>query len=197
LRSEAPAEIFLAHAQVPYAQMNFVLRTSGDPLAIAGAARREVLELDPAQPVHSVTTMEELVSRSLARERFSLVLSGALAALALALALSGIYGVVSYAVMERNHELGVRMALGARHWHVVRLIVGQAAVMAAAGIAIGCIASFLLTRTLATLLFDVDATDPLAFAGASSLLAAAALLASYVPARRAISVQPIEVLRNA
>ena len=197
LRSEAPPEIFLAHAQVPYAQMNFVLRTSGDPLGVARAAQREVLELDPAQPVHSVTTMEELVSRSLARERFSLVLSVALAALALTLALSGIYGVVSCAVMERNHELGVRMALGARHGHVMRLIVGQAAVMAAAGIAIGCIASFLLTRTLSTLLFDVDATDPLAFAGASSLLAAAALLASYVPARRAMSVQPIEVLRNA
>ena len=197
LRSEAPAEIFLSHTQVPYAQMNFVLRTNGDPRAIASAAQREVLQLDPAQPVHSVTTMEELVSRSLARERFSLVLSVALAALALTLALSGIYGVVTYAVMERNHELGVRMALGARHEHVVRLIVGQAAVMTAAGIAIGCSASLLLTRTLQTLLFDVDATDPLAFAGASALLAATALLASYVPARRAMSVQPVEVLRNA
>ena len=196
-RSEAPAEIFLAHSQVPYAQMNFVLRTSGDPLAVARAAQREVLELDPAQPVHSVTTMEELVSSSLARERFSLVLSVGLAVLAMTLALSGIYGVVSYAVTERNHEIGVRMALGAKPGHIVRLIVGQAAMMALAGIAIGCVASWLLTRTLSTLLFEVGATDPPTFAGASTLLAAAALLASYVPARRAMGVAPVEVLRNA
>jgi len=197
LRREAPAEIFLAHAQVPYAQMNFVLRTSGDPLAVARAAQREVLELDPAQPVHSVTTMQLLVSRSLAMDRLSLVLSVGLAVLAITLALSGIYGVVAYVVTERNHEIGVRMALGAKRSHVMRLIVGQAAVMALTGIAIGCIASALLTRTLSTLLFDVGATDPLAFAGASALLAAAALLASYVPARRATGVAPIEVLRNA
>ena len=196
LRSDAPAEIFLAHSQVPYAQMNFVLRTSGDPLAVARAAQREVLELDPAQPVHSVTTMENLVSRSLARDRFSLVLSVALAVLAITLALSGIYGVVSYAVTERNHEIGVRMALGAKRGDVVRLIVGQAAVMALAGISIGCIASLLLTRTLSTLLFEVGATDPLTFAGASMLLAAATLLASYAPARRATRVQPIDALRN-
>ena len=113
------------------------------------------------------------------------------------LALSGIYGVVSYTVTERNHEIGVRMALGAKHGDVVRLIVGQAAVMALAGIAIGCIASLLVTRTLSTLLFEVGATDAPTFAGASVLLAAAALLASYVPARRAMGVEPIDVLRNA
>ena len=196
-RHDAPAEIFLAHSQVPYAQMNFVLRTSGDPLRVARAAQREVLELDPAQPVHSVTTMEALVSRSLARDRFSLVLSVGLAVLAITLALSGIYGVVSYAVTERSHEIGVRMALGAKRGHIVRLIVGQAAITALAGIAIGCTASSLLTRTLSTLLFEVGATDALTFAGASTLLAAAALLASYVPARRAMGVEPIEVLRNA
>ena len=197
LRHDAPAEIFLAHSQVPYAQMNFVLRTSGDPLAVARAAQREVLELDPAQPVHSVTTMEELVSSSLARDRFSLVLSVGLAVLAITLALSGIYGVVSYTVTERNHEIGVRMALGAKHGDIVRLIVGQAAVMALAGIAIGCIAS---------LLADADALDPAVrgrrhgcsdFRRRVDVLAAAALLASYVPARRAMGVEPIDVLRNA
>jgi len=124
-------------------------------------------------------------------------LSVGLAVLAITLALSGIYGVVAYVVTERNHEIGVRMALGAKRSHVMRLIVGQAAVMALTGIAIGCIASAFLTRTLSTLLFEVGATDPLAFAGASALLAAAALLASYVPARRAMGVAPIEVLRNA
>jgi putative ABC transport system permease protein len=125
------------------------------------------------------------------------VLSVALAALAITLALSGIYGVVSYAVTERNQEIGVRMALGAKGGDVVRLIVGQAAVMALAGIAIGCVASLLLTRTLSTLLVEVGATDPLTFAGASMLLAAATLLAGYVPARRATRVQPIDALRDA
>jgi putative ABC transport system permease protein len=197
LRNEAPPEIFLAHPQVPYAQMNFVLRTSGEPRAVATAAQREVLELDPAQPVHSVTTMAELVSRSLARDRFSLLLGVGLAVLAIALALSGIYGVVSYTVAERSHEIGVRMALGAKPGHVARLIVGHAAVMALAGIVIGCVASLLLTRTLSTLLYEVGATDPLTFAGASALLAAAALLASYLPARRAMSVEPVEALRHA
>jgi putative ABC transport system permease protein len=195
LAGEPVAEMYMPYAQQPEPNMALMIRTAERPDAVAAAVRREVLALDPGQPVYGVRTLPSVMSEAVATPRFRTYLLGVFAALALVLAMVGIYGVMSYAVTQRTHEFGIRMALGALGKDVLRLVVGQGMALALAGVLIGLAASFALTRVLAGLLYGVTPTDPLTFAGVSLLLVAVALLACYVPARRAARVDPMVALR--
>ena len=172
-----------------------VVRTHGDPTSIAPAARSVIQTLDSEQPIADVRTMQSLLADSVARARFNTLLLTVFAAVALVLAAVGIYGVMSYAVTQRTHELGLRMALGAQRSHVLSLIVRQGMMMATAGVGIGLVAAFAVTRILATLLYGISATDPLTFLAIALLLTGVALLACYLPARRATRVDPMVALR--
>jgi predicted permease len=173
-----------------------VLRTDGDPTAVMGAVRRVVEESDPREVIYSVETMNDVVADSFAARRLSMILLGAFAALALLLACVGIYGVISYLVGQRTQEIGVRVALGAQRGDVLRLIMGQGARMALIGVAIGAGAALGLTRLMASQLFGVSAHDPLTFAEVALLLIMVAVAACYVPARRAMRVDPMVALRH-
>ena len=173
-----------------------VLRTEGDPTAVMGSVRRAVEEIDPREVVYNVQTMNEVVSNSFAARRLSMILMGVFAALALLLACVGIYGVISYLVGQRTHEIGVRIALGAQRSDVLRLVIGHGARMALLGVAIGVVTALGLTRLMANQLFGVSAHDPLTFAGVAILLTLVAIAACYVPARRAIRVDPMIALRH-
>jgi putative ABC transport system permease protein len=173
----------------------FVIRTSADPTKLAHAAVEEVHKRDPDLPVTHLTTFDGLLSESVSPRRFSAVLLAIFAGLALVLAAIGIYGVMSYVVSLRTKEIGVRMALGAQPRDIWSLVIGRGARLAAAGIALGLAGSLALSRLLSSLLYGVRATDPATFAGVALLLAAVAVLASYLPARRAARVDPIIALR--
>jgi putative ABC transport system permease protein len=176
-------------------RMSLVVRTAADPKTFANAVKRAVWSVDPDQPVYNVKTMDELVTESAAAPRFTLVLLGAFAALALALAAIGIYGVMSYTVSQRRHEMGIRIALGASTSDVLRLVVGGALRMTLAGLAFGLVGALALTRALGSLLYGVSATDPATFLAVAAVLACVALAAAYLPARRATRTSPIVALR--
>ncbi|HEX8145948.1 MAG TPA: ABC transporter permease [Pyrinomonadaceae bacterium] len=192
---EAAPEVYGSYLQDPFAGMSYVVRSSVEPEGLTPAVREAVRAVDRAQPVAEVRTMEQLVGESFAQPRFNSLILGLFACMALLLAAAGIYGVMSYAVTQRTHEIGIRIALGAQHGDVLRLVVGRGMALALAGVGLGLAAALALTRLLASLLYGVTATDPLTFAGVAVLLAAVALLASYVPARRATKVDPMEALR--
>jgi putative ABC transport system permease protein len=201
LRDAAPSIVFIPLAQAVEGvrgnlqQASFVLRATGDPLALSAAVRSEMRGLDPAVPVRGVRSMEQLVSRSVAPQRFNMSLLGLFAALGLVLAAVGIYGVIAYSVSQRRHEIGLRMALGAREGDVMKMVVRRGMALAGAGVAIGLIASYALTRLMKTLLFGVSATDPLTFTVIALSLGLIALLACWIPARRAAKVDPMIALR--
>jgi putative ABC transport system permease protein len=161
-----------------------------------GSVHRAVEEIDPREVIYNVRTMDEVVSNSFASRRLSMLLLSVFAALALVLACVGIYGVISYLVGQRTHEIGVRMALGAERSDVLRLMIGHGARMAMVGVAIGIGASLGLTRVMANQLFAVSAHDPLTFAGVAILLILVAVAACYLPARRALRVDPLIALRH-
>ncbi|HET6890397.1 MAG TPA: FtsX-like permease family protein, partial [Pyrinomonadaceae bacterium] len=171
------------------------VQTSIPPQTLTSAITQQVLALDPDQPVASVRTMDELLSRTLSEARFSLLLFALFAALALGLAAIGIYGVMATAVTQRTHEIGLRVALGAQKRDVFRLIIGQGMVMVLIGVAVGLASAIGLTRLMSTLLFGVSPTDPVTLAVITLLLATVALMACYIPARRATRVDPLVALR--
>ena len=173
-----------------------VARTSSDPAAVAGAIVRAIHAVDPTIPVYDVRTMQDRMSDSLARQRFSTIMLGAFAVFALILAVVGVYGVMSYLVTQGTHDIGVRMALGAQRSSIVRMVMRQGMELTGAGIVLGLIGAAALTRVMASLLFGVSATDLVTFSAVPVILAAIALLASYLPARRATRVDPVVALRE-
>ena len=195
LDTEGRGQIYFPHAQFPIQTMFVTVRMGGDPVVAQAAVRNQVAALDPSLPLFNVATMEERLAESVAQDRFNMQLLGIFAAVALVLAAVGIYGVMSYSVSQRTHEIGIRMALGAQPADVLKLVVRQGMVLTLIGVAVGLAASFALTRFLSSLLFGVSATDPATFAGVALLLAAVALLACYIPARRATRVDPLVALR--
>lgn len=174
---------------------NLVIRTQGEPGNLAAAVRKEVQAIDPDQPVAAVRTMDEWVDRSVAEPRYRTTLLGLFAVLALVLASTGIYGVMSYSVTQRTHEIGVRMALGAGRLDVLRLVVRQGMVLVLLGVGLGLAGAIALTRVMSSLLFGVTAKDPVTFAVVATLLTLVAFVACYIPARRATKVDPLVALR--
>jgi predicted permease len=201
-KSAVEAQFYYPFMQLPEKIMPLVadavavvLRTQGDPAAILGPVRRAVYETDPREVIYGVQTLDAVLANSLAARRLSMVLLEIFAALALVLSCVGIYGVISYLVSQRTHEIGVRMALGAQRSDVMKLVLTQGAEMALVGMAIGLVTALGLTRLMANELFGVSAYDPLTFGAGAILLALVALLACYIPARRAVRVDPIVALR--
>jgi predicted permease len=178
-----------------FVSTKFVVRASGEPLALANAVRQTMADVDATLPVTKLLSMDQVVDGSVAAERFNMTLVGLFAALGLLLAGVGIYGVMSYVVAQRTREIGVRMALGARGADVLKLVIAQGMKLTLAGVALGLVVSVALTRTIKTLLFGVSATDPVTFAAIALLLIAVALLACWIPARRATKVDPLVALR--
>ena len=193
---EPEPEYYLSHAQDPWPWLYVALRSSIPAAALLPAAERAVWSLDPDMPVTAVRTMDQLRATSVAQRRFNLVLLGVFAAVALLLACLGTYGVMAYVVTERTHEVGIRLALGARRSDVLRLVLGRGLRLAAAGVVLGLIGALAASRGLGSLLYGISATDPLTLAVAVIALTSAALLASFLPARRATRVDPIIALRS-
>jgi predicted permease len=195
LAAAPEAEVYVPFPQRPWASMNLILRTAGDPHNWAAAARAAVAAVDRDQPVTGVNTMEEVLATSTAQQRFSVFLLGVFSMTALLLAAVGLYGAIAYSVAERTQEMGIRIALGAATGDILRMIVGQGLTLTLAGLAIGTMAALAVTRLMSGLLFQVSAADPASFAASALLFAAIAALASYLPARRATRVDPTEALR--
>ncbi|HKQ04611.1 MAG TPA: ABC transporter permease [Blastocatellia bacterium] len=200
-QKEIPFQFYMPYVQIPddfitgFLGMGLVARTAGDPMAAVGPMKEAILTVDKDQPVTAVRSMEQVLADSLSQRRFTMLLLGLFAALALVLASVGIYGVMSYTVTQRTHEIGVRMALGARPADVLGLVVAQGMAIAGVGVGIGLAAALALTRLMSSFLFGVSATDPLTFIAIPLILAGVALGACFVPARRATRVDPMVALR--
>jgi putative ABC transport system permease protein len=200
LDADTNPAIYVPMIQNPYPNalrnVFLVTKTSGNPKSLVPEIRSRLRALDKDIPISQVQTMDEIVSNSLSQRRLSMSLLIVFAALAALLAAVGIYGVMAYIVTQRTHEIGIRMAMGARAIDVMTMVLRDGAKLAAAGVVIGLIAAFALTRVMSSMLFGVSAIDPTTFIVISGLLAGVALLASFVPARRASRVNPIVALRN-
>jgi putative ABC transport system permease protein len=194
LRADSGMEAYLPQTQVPLDALSVVVRTDGDPAALAGAVREQVNQIDPQLSIAKMYPLEHYVAASLAEPRLDTVLLGTFAAIALLLTAIGLFGMMAFNVAQRTHEIGIRMALGAQPTDVMRQIVRQAARLALVGLAVGFPAAFVLTRLMESLLFGVSATDPPTFVGVALLLAGVSLVAAIVPARRAMRVDPMVAL---
>jgi putative ABC transport system permease protein len=195
LRDEAPPELYFAAGQSPFQTMAIVVRSTVEPESVAPALRQAVADVDQTVPVSKVQTMEHIVSASVTQPRFNLFLVGLFGGIALLLSAAGIYGVTSYTVTQRTHELGIRLALGAQVGDVLKLVLGQGMAVIGIGLVIGLAAAFALLRLMRSLLFGVGENDPLTFVAISVVLLLVALFACYVPARRATKVDPLTALR--
>ncbi len=195
LGDDASPEIILPFSQLPWPLLNLSVRTAGDQRNLISAIRRQVSEVDKDQPLTDVRTMDEVIGSASAQPRLTMLLLGVFSAAALILAIVGIYGVIAYSVAQRTQELGIRMALGADPGDVLKLVVGHGLGLTLTGIAIGLAGAFALTRLMSSLLYQTSATDPIAFAVSALLFTAVALLASYLPARRATRIDPTDALR--
>lgn len=195
LEREPEPTLFLSDFQEPNGLVSLVVRTAGDPMQVAATIEKEIHSVDPVLPISEVRTMDYYLSSSVSKPRFNTLLLGSFAGLALLLAAIGIFGVISYSVAQRTHEIGIRVALGASGGSVVSMVLRQGLFLTLAGVALGLAGAFALTRLLATLLFGVTATDPITFAAVAVVLGAVALVSSYIPARRATKVDPTVALR--
>jgi putative ABC transport system permease protein len=195
LTDEPPPAVYFPHPDLAYSFMTLVIRTEGEPSAIAPAVQREIRALDPNQPVSDVRTMNQVMSEWVARSRFNTLLLGLFAALATLLSAVGIFGVMNYSVALRTREIGLRLAVGAQPQQVLLLILRQGFVLTIAGVLFGLVAAFALTRLLSGLLFGVGAVDATTFTSISLLLVIVSLLACYLPARRAMRIDPLQALR--
>jgi len=187
-------EVYMSQLQEPQASMAVMVRTAGDPRQLAATVREQVKAVDKDQPL-TITTMDQIFSDSVAGQRFNTLLLGTFASVALVLAMIGVFGVINYSVAQRTHEIGIRMALGAQRQDVFKMIVGQGLSLTLVGIVIGSAGAFALTRLIASLLYGVSPTDPITFFAVAILLSAVALLACYLPARRATRIDPLVALR--
>jgi putative ABC transport system permease protein len=194
-KEEPSPAIYRTYAQMPMPQMTLVIRSDGDPLALAASTATAVREIDPDQPVAEVRTMDRVLANTVARPRLVLYVLAGFASVALLLAALGLYGIVSYSVTQRRREIGVRVALGAQRADVLRPILREGMVLTGFGLALGLAGAFASTRVMQSLLFGVEATDPVTLAGVALFLAATALAASYIPARRATRLDPVAALR--
>jgi ABC-type antimicrobial peptide transport system permease subunit len=197
LDDEAAPQVYVPQSQLPYPGLTFVVRTEGDPLGVIPAVKRELRAVDPAITVSSVRTMQDVLDDSLSRQRFNMILIAIFAASALVLAIVGLYGVIALIVGQRSREIGVRLALGARPVDVVRMVIVEGSRLGLAGVVVGVIGAFALTRVLDTMLYDVSATDTLTFVGAALIVMVVTLVAALGPARRASRVDPTVTLRSA
>jgi putative ABC transport system permease protein len=186
---------YFPFAQVPQSGMTVIMKGASDPNQLIGAVRAAVKQIDPDQPIYSPRTMDDIRAESVAGERLNLTLLSLFAGIALVLAIVGIYGVMSYSVTQRTHEIGIRMAIGARPRDVFTMILGHGMKLAIIGVVIGLGAAFALTRLMASMLFGVAPTDATTFGGIAALLIGVALLACYLPGRRATKVEPTISLR--
>lgn len=201
LKDAALPTIYVPTAQVPdklmasFRSFYFVIRTTGDPLSYVPAVRSEMLALDSRQPIRNIRTMDQVIATSISPQRFHMSLLALFGGIGLALSSVGIYGVMAYSVSQRTREIGIRMALGAQMRDVLRMVIGHGIKLTLIGVVIGLAGSFALTRALKALLFGVTPTDLTTFAVVSVALVMIALLASYIPARRATKVDPLVALR--
>lgn len=186
---------YFSFSQIPFGGMTVIIKGNGDPNLLIASARSQVKAVDPDQPIYNIRTMDEIRGESVAPQRLNLMLLSIFAGIALVLAIVGIYGVMSYAVTQRTHEIGIRMAIGAQPRDVFRMIMGQGMLLTIAGLVAGLVGAFGLTRLMATMLFGVKPTDPATFAGVALLLTLVALIACYIPGRRATKVDPVDSLR--
>jgi len=196
LGEDSAPEMFLPFPNLPWSHLRLSLRSaSGNPFALVPAVRQRLAQIDSDQPITEVQTLEQILAQSRAQSKFTVALFGIFSVLALVLAIVGIYGVISYAVAQRTQELGIRVALGATQTDILKLVVGRGLMLAGVGIAIGLIAPFTLTPLITSLLYKVSPADPLTVAGSAILFLVAALLATYIPARRAMKVDPMVALK--
>ena len=186
---------YFPHAQLSFGGMAVIIKASGDPTQLIASAREQVKAMDPEQPIYNIRTMQDIRAESVAPERLNLTLLSIFAGIALVLAIVGLYGVMSYSVTQRTHEIGIRMAIGAQPRDVFRMVLGQGMMLALIGVGIGLVGAFALTRLMATMLFGVEPTDPATFAAIAVLLTTVALVACYIPGRRATKVDPVISLR--
>jgi predicted permease len=195
LNTEPKPAYYVPQTQVPFNQLVVVVKTSGEPHSLIPTATKEVAAMDADIPLFSVKSMEEYMSASVAAPRFNTTLLSIFAGVALVLTIVGLYGVMSYSVVQRTNEIGIRLALGAQSRDVLLMIVKQGSKLIIVGLVLGLAGAFAATRVIASLLFGVTTKDPFTFVAASVLLAIVALLACYVPAWRATKVDPLEALR--
>ena len=196
LDSNAEPEVYFPHLQVPAPSMSLIIRTASDPLSVAAAVKNQIQTIDKDLPIDDAKTMQQLLAESVSGRRFNMLLLTVFAMVSLLLAIVGIYGVMSYAVTQRTQEIGIRMALGAKAGDVLTMVVKNGMSLALIGVGIGLAGSFALTRLLSSLLFQVAPTDAVTFTVVSICLVVAALLACYIPARRATKVDPLVALRS-
>jgi putative ABC transport system permease protein len=195
LEEESKPQMYAAYSQQPGIFATVVIRTSVEPLSLAEPVRQAIWKVDSDQPMWKIRTVEFLVNRSVADRKFLMALMGIFAFLALALTIIGLYGVISYLVNQRTQEIGIRLALGAQMGDILRMVLKQGMILVLTGVAIGLAASWLLTGLMSRLLYQVKPTDPLTFAVIALLLIGVAMLACYLPARRAAKVEPLKALR--